>query len=102
MKKIVAFLTAVLVLAGSMGAVASADDSLCVHPFDQVVEKNGNTYVGTTTHPLWVGNKPNGEPILVDCTVTYRWREKQMVCTLCGQVVSTRTETISETHSIHH
>lgn len=102
MKKIVAFLTAVLILAGSVGATASADNSLCVHPYDKVREQDGNIYVGTATHPLWVGNKPNGEPILVDCTVTYRWKKIETVCMLCGQVLSTKTEPISETHSIHH
>lgn len=84
-----------------MGAVASADDSLCVHPHEKVSDVS-EICVATTTHPVWVGNKPNGEPILVDCTVTYRWKETKTVCKLCGHVFNTVTEPISETHSIHH
>lgn len=101
MKKIVAFLTAVLVLAGSVGAVASADDNLCIHPYDKVVETS-ELFTATTTHPVWVGNKPNGEPILVDCTVTYKWREIKTICAFCGKVLNVDTIQISETHSIHH
>lgn len=101
MKKIVAFLTAVLILAGSVGATATADNSLCVHPYEKV-STTKEICTATTTHPLWVGNKPNGESILADCTVTYKWEETKTVCTHCRQVLSTETKTISETHSIHH
>lgn len=99
MKKMATLLITVMILAGSMEMAASAQVGACGH---QSVRTESEVCTATTTHPLWVGNKPNGEPILVPCTINLKWIEYKQVCNICEQVLNTRTEHISETHSIHH
>ncbi len=38
------------------------DPSVCEHP--NIVNITAGEGSGTYTHPYWVGNKPNGDPIL--------------------------------------
>lgn len=103
MKKIIELLTTVMILAGSLGmvTVAAVDPSTCEHP--NVVDITvGYPYTTTYTHPAWVANKPNGEPIFATCTVTATKQNWRRICSTCGQIFNTWTETVSETHSIHH
>lgn len=104
MKKLFALLMTVTILAGSMGMTASAgvDPNTCIHPDNNIPEITCGTATGSYTHPAWVANKPNGEPILVTCTVTYTVQKYKTICGRCGHVFSTREERISETHSVHH
>lgn len=102
MKKIIALLTTVMILAGSLGmvTVAAVDPSTCEHP--KVVNITAGESTSTYTHPAWVANKPNGEPILVPCDVVSKKQNWRRICSTCGQIFNTWTETVSETHSIHH
>ncbi|MEZ3427157.1 MAG: hypothetical protein K1W13_07115 [Lachnospiraceae bacterium] len=102
MKKIIALLAVVTILAGSVGMAASAavDPSVCEHP--NIVNITAGEGSGTYTHPYWVGNKPNGDPILVTCTVAVRYQKWKRICPTCGQLFKEWKTTISETHSIHH
>lgn len=102
MKKIVALLTAVMILAGSVGMVASAavDPDVCKHTDVKVVADY--TYSTTSTHPVWVANKPNGEPILATCTYTVIWQHYSHICNICKDVRGTHSEKISEQHSMTH
>ncbi|MBD5480453.1 MAG: hypothetical protein HDR11_11930 [Lachnospiraceae bacterium] len=103
-KKIMAVLAILAVLAGSLGMTASAavDSGKCEHPDNHIYDKYEDPYTVTSTHPVWVANKPNGEPILASCTVTYTLQKWKRACAFCGQVIFERTITISETHSMHH
>lgn len=76
------------------------DPSVCEHP--KVVNITAGDKTSTYTHPAWVANKPNGEPILVPCTVTAKQQNWKRICITCGQVFNEWTDTVSETHSIHH
>lgn len=102
MKKIIVLLAVVAILAGSIGTTASAavDPSVCEHP--NIVNITAGEVGGMYTHPYWVGNKPNGDPILVTCTVTVRHQKWKRICPTCGQLFKEWKTTISETHSIHH
>lgn len=102
MKKIVALLTAVMILAGSVGMVASAavDPDVCKHTDVKAVADY--TYSTTSTHPVWVANKPNGEPILATCTYTVIWQHYSHICNICKDVRGTHSEKISEQHSMTH
>lgn len=101
MKKIVALLTTVMILAGSVGmsALAAVDPSVCKH--DRVTDVADYTYLTTSTHPVWVANKPNGEPILATCTYTVKWQHYKYVCA-CGTEVGTGSKMISDHHSMTH
>ena len=102
MKKIIALLAAVIVLAGSVGiaASASADPSKCEHT--NIVNITAGEIPGMYTHPFYTGNNPNGDPIFATCTVTVRQQKWKRICTACGQVFDEWKTTISEKHSIAH
>lgn len=105
MKKIMALLATVIILAGSLGMVTAAavDPSTCIHPDGNIPEVfYGTPYNVTSTHPVWVANKPNGEPILATCTITATWQRCKVICGTCGYVFSDGAKCISETHSMHH
>ena len=105
MKKIMALLAVVTILTGSIGMAVSAavDPNTCIHPDDNIPEIPYETpYTVTSTHPVWVANKPNGEPILATCTITATWQKYRVICGTCGHVFSEKKKKISETHSMHH
>ena len=105
MKKIIALLTAVMILAGSFGMVtlAAVDPNTCIHPDDNILTiLYDSRYSTTSTHPVWVANKPNGEPILATCTLTVIWQKCKVICGSCQHVFSDGPVKISETHSMHH
>ena len=97
MKKVIVLLAAVMILAGSMGMTASAGE--CAH---EKIEITAGTYTNTYTHPAWVANKPNGDPVLVPCTATETWQKYKTICRYCGELYGTREECVSVTHSVHH
>lgn len=102
-KKIMMVLAALIILAGNVGMVASAAvaPDKCTHPYNRVFEFK-DTYSTTSTHPVWVANKPNGEPILATCTISASWRRYKKICSLCAQELGNKSEKISETHSMTH
>lgn len=102
-KKIMVVLAALMILAGNVGMTASAAvaPDKCEHPGNRVFEFK-DTYSTTSTHPVWVANKPNGEPILATCTITVKWRRYKKICSLCAQELGNKSEKISETHSMTH
>lgn len=102
MKKIIALLAAVIVLAGSVGMTASAavDPSKCEHP--NIVNITAGEATSTYTHPFFTGYNPNGDPILAICTVTVRYQKWKRICPTCGQLFDEWRTTISETHSVGH
>ncbi len=105
MKKFFALLMTVTILAGSAGMTASAsvDPNVCEHPDNHIHDISYEyPYSSTTTHPAWVANKPNGDPILVTCTVTYTYQKYKRICSDCQHVFRYWEELISQTHSIHH
>lgn len=105
MKKIIALLTTVMILAGSLGMVTAAavDPSKCEHPDDKIYNISYEVpYYTTSTHPVWVANKPNGEPILATCTITVKWQKYKRICSVCQQEFGNWSEIISETHSMTH
>ena len=101
MKKVIVLLAAVMILAGSMGMTVSAEteSGTCAH---EKIEITAGTYTNTYTHPAWVANKPNGDPVLVPCTATETWQKYKTICRYCGEVFGTREVCISATHSVHH
>ena len=100
-KKIMVVLAAVMILAGNVGMAVSAEtgSETCAH---EKVEITAGTYTNTYTHPAWVANKPNGDPILVPCTATETWQRYKTICRYCGELYGTREAFISATHSVHH
>ena len=102
MKKIIALLMAVMILSGIMGMTASAavDPSTCEHP--NIVNITAGEGSRTYTRPFFTGNTPDGDPILVTCTVTVREQKWKRICPTCGQLFKEWRTTISESHSIHH
>lgn len=104
-KKIVVVLAALMILAGNVGMTVSAavDPNTCIHPDDNIPEvPYGSKYSTTSTHPVWVANKPNGEPILATCTLTVTWQNYKVICGVCGHVFNDGPKKISETHSMTH
>ncbi|MDE5801619.1 MAG: hypothetical protein K2I22_01725 [Lachnospiraceae bacterium] len=101
MKRVIALLAAVIVLAGSVEMTASAvlPPIICEHNY--VTPKADYQYSTTSTHPVWVANKPNGEPILATCTISITWQHYKYICA-CGTEVGTGSEKISESHTMHH
>lgn len=101
MKKIMAALTTVIILAGSVEMTVSAvlPPIVCKHTY--VTPTADYTYSTISTHPVWVANKPNGEPILATCTINIKWQHYKYICA-CGTEVGTGSEIISESHTIHH
>ena len=102
MKKIVALLTTVMILAGSMGmtSAAAGDSSVCKHT--NIRMEADYVYTTTSTHPVWVANKPNGEPIFATCTYIVKWQHYRYVCSYCNEERGTKSVEISEAHSMHH
>lgn len=102
-KKIMVVLAAMMILAGNVGMTASAavDPSKCEHPKIYNISYEA-PYSTTSTHPVWVANKPNGEPILATCTISVKWQKYKRICSDCQQEFGNWTEKISETHSMTH
>ena len=99
MKKVMALLAAVIVLAGSVEMMASAaTTATCHHPSIQIEE--GNNSIETYTHSIQVGTSTSGKPILAACLVEIKWHNYKITCLVCGEVML-RKEKIYENHSMH-
>ncbi|MBD5480455.1 MAG: hypothetical protein HDR11_11920 [Lachnospiraceae bacterium] len=104
-KKIMVVLAALMIFAGNVGMTVSAavDPSICEHPDDKIYNISYETpYTVVSTHPVWVANKPNGDPILATCTITAKWQKYKRICSVCQQEFRNWSEEISETHSMTH
>ena len=102
MKKMIALLTAVMILAGSMEMAASAAVESETHEHNNIYRVEADTYSIKSTHPVWVANKPNGEPILATCNLTTTFQRYRYICSGCREEVGTGSEAISEKHSMTH
>ncbi len=102
MKKRIAVLAAVAVLLGSAGETVSAETGRAACPHTVKVEITAGTRTNTYTHPAWVANKPNGDPILVPCTAKETWQEYREICRDCGLVCKKWETCILTEHSVHH
>lgn len=102
MKKVMAAVAAVILL-GSIGQYTNAaNQEDCHHNVGTNTisydEKKTNTY----THPALVAYKPNGDPILVECTVTETYQPMRVICSGCGYIISDWQERVGISHSIKH
>ena len=100
MKKVIALLAAVIVLAGSMEMKASAATTACDHSSHKKVAY-GDISIETYTHSVQVGTSTSGKPLLAACLVEIGRQRYQRVCNMCGKVITSYTEKIYEVHSMH-
>lgn len=100
MKKMVALLTTVMILAGSVGMAASAATVACPHPSTHS-EKDGVAYIETYTHSVQVGTSTSGKPILAACLVEIQWQPYKDVCNICGEKAGSYLKQVYEVHSMH-
>ncbi len=99
MKKMVALLTTVMILAGSVGMAASAATTdVCDHPY--YIQNGVNDSIETYTHSVQVGTSTSGKSILAVCLVEIGWREYKLECTKCRAAASYK-EKVYEVHSMH-
>lgn len=99
MKKAIALLAAVMILAGSVGMTVSAATTACVHSSTRRVD--GGESIETYTHSWQVGTSASGKPILAACLVEIGWHHYKIVCNNCHAVVTTYKEKVYEVHSLH-
>ena len=99
MKKVMALLAAVIILAGSVGMTASAAVNECDHTSTKRVD--GGESIETYTHPWQVGKTESGKPIMATCLVEIGWHNYKIVCNKCQVVVTTYKEKVYEVHSMH-
>ncbi|MDE6128622.1 MAG: hypothetical protein K2G16_05450 [Lachnospiraceae bacterium] len=99
MKKIVALLTTVMILTGSVGMTASAATTdACDHPY--YIQNGVNDFIETYTHSVRVGTSTSGKPVMAVCLVEIGWREYKMECTKCRAAANYK-EKVYEVHSMH-
>lgn len=98
MKKAIAVLAAVMILAGSVGMTVSAATMACEHLSIRRVE--GADSIETYTHGVQVGTSASGKPILAACLVEIKWHSYKLICDTCGKTVGHK-EKVYEVHSMH-
>lgn len=99
MKKVIALLAAVIVLAGSVEMTASAATTACEHSSHRREEVNDT--IETYTHSVRVGTSTSGKPILAACLVEIKWHHYNRVCNFCQEVIASYKEKVYENHSMH-
>ncbi len=103
MKKVITMIALVMVLLGSIGLqAAAANKEDCRHNVGTYTITYDTEKTGTYTHPALVAYKPNGDPILVECTVTETYQPMRVICSGCGYIISDWQERVGITHSIKH
>lgn len=98
MKRVIALLTAAVVLAGSMGMTASAATNACQHLSTR--REDGVNYIETYTHSVQVGTSTSGKPILAACLVEIEWHPYKIICLKCGETRDYKDK-VYEIHSMH-
>lgn len=99
MKKVIALLAAVIVLAGSVEMTAAAATKACEHSSNR--RKEGEDTFETYTHYIKVGTSTSGNPILALCLVEIKWHHYSCVCNICQEVIASDKEKVYELHSMH-
>lgn len=103
MKKVIAMAAVVLALVCSIGmGVSAAAQDACHHNVGTNTITYGTQKTNTYTHPVLVAYKPNGDPILAECTVTETYQPMRVICSGCGHIISDWEERIGISHSIKH
>ena len=98
MKKVIALLAVVIVLAGSVEMTASAATTACQHPSTRREEVKDT--IETYTHSIQVGTSTSGKPILAACLVEIKWHHYKIICNMCGKTKDYK-EKVYEVHSMH-
>lgn len=100
MKKIVALLTTVMILAGSMGMTSSAATvDTCKH--SDVRNEMTDDYTETYTHSVRVGTLANGKPAYALCLAEIRWQRYRSICIQCHKELRNYLTKVYEVHSMH-
>ncbi len=105
MKKVIAMVAVTAMLVCSVGMeVSAATQDVCHHNVGTYTITYGTTTTHTYKHPALVAYKPNGDPILVECTATETYQPMRVVCSRvdCGYIISDWKEPVGTTHSIKH
>lgn len=103
MKKAIVIIAAMAVLLCSNGLHVSAEtQDECHHNVGTHTITYDTQKTNTYTHPAFVAYKPNGEPILVECTVTETYQPMRVICSGCGYIISDWQERVGISHSIKH
>ncbi|MBD5512185.1 MAG: hypothetical protein HDR08_13205 [Lachnospiraceae bacterium] len=99
MKKVIALLAAVIVLAGSVEMMAAAATKACEHSSHRREEVTDT--IETYTHYIKVGTSTSGNPIFSLCLVEIKWHHYNRVCNMCGKIIVSDKEKVYELHSMH-
>ncbi|MBD5480265.1 MAG: hypothetical protein HDR08_12225 [Lachnospiraceae bacterium] len=103
MKKVIAMIaTMAMLVCGISVNVSAATQDECHHGNGTYTITYGTQTTRTYTHPALVAYKPNGDPILVDCTATETYQPMRVICKDCGYIISDWKEPVGTTHSIKH
>lgn len=100
MKKMVALLTTVMILAGSVGMAASAATTDACNHLDVRNEKVDD-YIETYTHSVRVGTSASGKPAYALCLVEIGWQRYRSVCYQCQKELGSYLTKVYELHSMH-
>ena len=101
MKKMIALLTTVMILAGSVGmtSAAAGDSSVCSHTV--VLNEKADDYIETYTHSVRVGTSANGKPAYALCLAEIGWQRYRTVCYQCHKELGSYSTKVYEVHSMH-
>ena len=105
MKKGIAMIAVMVMLVCGIGMeVSAATQDVCHHDKGTYTITYGTTTTSTYKHPALVAYKPNGDPILVECTATETYQPMRVICSVngCGYIISDWKELVGITHSIKH
>lgn len=102
-KALVMFAIAVVIMGGLQirSSAVTADVAECKHE-KRVTAAVSLPWDYSYVHPVHVGNKPNNEPIFVNCTVTGQRQKFRTFCADCQYIFNEYEDEISENHSIKH
>ena len=99
MKKVIALLAAVIVLAGSVEMTAAAATTAYEHSSHR--KEDVKDTFETYTHYIKVGTSTSGNPIFSLCLVEIKWHHYNRVCNICQEVIASDKEKVYELHSMH-
>lgn len=103
MKKGIAMIAVMAMLVCGIGMnVSAATQDVCHHDKGTYKIAYSAQYTHTYKHPALVAYKPNGDPILVECTATETYQPMRVICRNCGYIIDDWKELIDITHSIKH
>lgn len=103
MKKVIAMAAVMAMLVCGIGMnVFAATQDVCHHDQGTYRIAYSTQYTHTYKHPALVAYKPNGDPILVECTATETYQPMRVICRNCGYIIDDWKELVDITHSIKH